>query len=792
MNQSTLERRRSDQKFDLREVFNTFHKYKWSILLITLFTFLVGAYSLYFKPDIYSSTAVIEVKSVAGGTKGSMSEGDFLGGALSGFGSSNVNKDIEILKTFHVNNSVLNKLNFHTRYYVDQGLKKVEIYNFSPIKVTIVTIIDPRIIGRKVKLTPLEDGYQLQVENTFKSKMLHSLFNKEIIEFDDTKIYPYDTSMENDYFELTIEKKDIIDQPVYFQLLTSNREIFEGIKGNLNISQINPDAPLINITYTDTIPERADAYVNAVAESFILQSVAEKTKGNDRIIDFIDNQLSDIKTKLDNSEKKLENYRIENKAIDPTLQGATYIQEMSRIDIELSQNELKEMLMKNLLSFIAKGKNLDAMAPLLMELNDPSTLALITKLQEAQIKEEGLKAEYSSKHPGLIAVRKQIRYIIKKLILNVQNLKSSMSHRNSNLAKLKKSYDKNIESLPTQERILINLRRDYEVSAETYKYLQRKKSENEMIKVAILSDYRVIDNAYHDYRPISPKRALFMVVFLMLGAILGISQAFLRHFMNNKIQNKQDIENLTTLPIYGILPILKQNVIKLEVFKDPKSPFAESYRSLRTNLQFTRKEDQANVILVTSTIAGEGKSTTVANLGAIFQMANYKSIVINLDLRKPTLHHYFEVKNNAGLSTYLSGKNRIGDIIQSTQYKNLDIISSGPIPPNPSELILSDKLDELLDTLKEVYDYIFIDSAPLGLVTDTMHLMQYADTSLIVFRENYAQKSFVSDLNNLVKSHDLKHIGLVLNSVDISTGSYGYGYGYGYGEDDTKKKKKLF
>jgi len=772
-------------EFDLREVFNTFLHYKWSILLITLFTVLMAAYSLYFKPDIYSSSAVIEVKSSAGGTTGNMSGGDFLGGALSGFGSSNVNKDIEILKTFHVNNTVLNKLNFHTRYYVDKGFKQVEIYDNLPIEVKNVTVIDEKIAGFKVKFTPVENGYHLQVENTFKSQILHSLFDKEIIELDDEEIYPYGKLIKNAYFELIVEKKDTISQPLYFVLLTNSRNIFEGMKASLQITQINPDAPIINITYTDTIPSRADAYVNAVAESFIHQSVSEKSKGNDRIIAFINKQLTDIKTKLDNSEKRLEKYRIENKAINPTLQGSTYIRELSNIEIELSQNDLKEMLMQNLLAFVAKGKNLDAMAPLLMELNDPSTLALITRLQEAQIKEEGLKAEYSGRHPGLIAVRKQIQYIIEKIILNIENLKSSMAHRNLNLIKLKKSYDKNIETLPTQERILINLKRDYEVNAETYKYLLQKKSENEMIKVAILSDYRVIDSAYHSSKPISPKRALFLVIFFMVGMILGISQALLRNLMNDKIQNKNDIERLTTIPIYGILPILKQDIIKLEVFKDPKSPFAESYRSLRTNLQFSRKENEANIVLVTSTIAGEGKSTTAANLGAIFQMADYRSIVINLDLRKPTLHHYFNVDNSSGMSTYLSGKNSIGEIIQSTQYENLDVIASGPIPPNPSELILTDKLDKLLNDLKDVYDYIFIDSAPLGLVTDTMHLMQYADTSLIVFRENYAKKSFVTDLNDLVKRHDLKHIGIVINSADISSGSYGYGYGYGYG--DSKK-----
>lgn len=776
----------ADDEINLEEIFKTILKYKWSILFITLVAFILSIVFVYFRTSVYNSSSLIEVKSE---TKGTMREADFLEGALSGFGNANVNKDIEILKTFHVNNAVIDKLNFQTRYYIDEGFKQIEIYDNTPIKISNMSILNNKITWRKVKLTPEKDGFKLQVQNSLQNKILHSLFNKEYIDFTNNEtLYPYNKPIKNKYFELTIEKMSTLDKPIYFVLTNNNRTIFESLKGNLHISQINLDAPLIQISYRDTIPSRANAYVDAVAESFILQSVAEKTKGNDRIIDFIDNQLTDIKQKLDESEKKLENYRIENKAIDPTLQGTTYITELSRIDIELSQNQLKEMLMKNLLAFIKKGENLDAMAPLLMELDDPSTLSLITKLQEAQIKEEGLKAQYSGKHPGLIAVRKQIKYIIKKIILNVKNLKTSILHRNKNLAKLKQSYDDNIASLPTQERILINLKRDYEVRSETYKYLLKKKSENEMIKVAILSDYRIVDPAYNNGRSINPKPIIVLIGSLILGFLMGVGQAVFRNLMNDTIQSKKDITHLTNLPIYGTLPQLTKKVIKLEVFNDTRSPFAESYRSLRTNLQFSRKQNQGNVILLTSTISGEGKSTTVANLGAVFQMANYKSIVINLDLRKPTLHHYFEVDNNLGMSTYLSGNHDREEIIQSTKHKNLDIITSGPIPPNPSELILSNKLGSLIHDLKEVYDYIFIDSAPLGLVADTMQLMQYSDLNLVVFRANYAKKSFITDLNHLIEKHDLKNIGLIINSIDkASAGTYGYGYGYGYGADEDNK-----
>ena len=781
-------RRKSDHKVEeniLKDILLTVSHYKWSILTTALITFLLAFYLLYFKMNIYRSSALIEVKSSA--SKGGMSKGDFLSGAFSGFGSSNVDKDIEILKTFHVNNIVLKKVDFHTRYYINKGLKEVELYPNVPININNLVILNDEIEGYKIEINPVANGFTLQVDNTLKNKIEHFLFNKEITILDDEKVYPFGQPIKTPYFTCIVEKKEIFEEALYFVFNTDNRSIFESIKGSLLIGQINPDAPLIEIAFTDTMPNRANEYVNALAESFIEQSIAEKSKGNNRIISFIEKQLSEIKLKLNDSEAKLEKYRIEYQAIEPSLQARTYITELSKIDIELSQNELKKLLIDNLITFAKEKKDLDSIAPFLMELKDRSTTDLISKLQEAQITEEGLRAQFSSKHPGFIAVRKQISYIKKKLILNIKNLKLSLSHRNKNLLKLKQDYEKKLKSMPTKERTLVNLQRDYQVSSETYKYLLRKKSENEMIKVAVLSDYRIVDYAYNNYVPIAPKRKLFLLVFLMLGFVLGISQAFLRNFLNDKIQGKDDIENRTRLPIYGIIPALKQKMVRLEVYKDTKSPFSESYRSLRTNLQFTRTDNKrGNVILMTSTIAGEGKTTTVANLSAIFQMANYKCIVINLDMRKPALHHYFDVLNTVGMSTYLSGKNNIVDIIQETPFENLNVITSGPIPPNPSELILSDKLEELLTILKEEYDYIFIDSAPMGLVADTMHLMQFADLNLFVFRERYAKKSFITDLNTLIIKHNLKRIGIILNAANFSSSRYGYGYGYGYGEDKKK------
>lgn len=779
-----INRRQSDHTTEenaFKDILLTLKRYKKSILFIILLTFLLTTYFIYFKQNLYRSTALIEVTT----TENTSVPGDFLGSAFSDMGSEKVDKEMEIIKTFYTNNMAIDRIDFHTRQFIDSGFKKLELYKNVPIEIINLKIFDDKITTKQIKIDIKENGFYMSINQSIKTSILNMLFNKETITLNNNTLYKFDEEIKNKYFQGTIKKKNDLHKTIYLNLNTDNRSMYNLITQNLTVAQINPQAPIIKISYDDTIPMRADDYANALIDSFISQSIAEKSTKNDRIIDFINKELIKIKIKLTESEEKLEHYRIKYKAIDPTLQAQNYITELSNVEIQLSQNKLNKILIDNLMSNIKKNQDIDSMAPLLMQLDDKSTLDLITKLQDFQIQEQIIKSQFSSRHPDYLAIKKQIKLVKKKIKLSVKNLKVSVAQNDASLTKLKQAYENNLESLPTQERILLSLKRDHTVSSETYEYLLRKKSENEMIKVGVLSDYRIIDSAYNNGKPIGITPILKIFIGLILGLILGIAQVLIRNFVNDTIKAKEDITNLTNIPIYGTIPFLNQKEIKLEVLKDPKSPFAESYRSLRTNLQFSSKENACTTILISSTIMSEGKSTTSANLGAIFQMANYKSIIINMDLRKPTLHTYFNVQNNLGMSTYLSGKNTINEIIHTTIYPNLDIIPSGPIPPNPSELILSNKMDELIDSLKDIYDYIIIDSAPLGLVTDTMHLMQYTDINLIVVREGYSRKVFITDLNNLIRKHDLKQIGIVINSVDMDAGTYGYGYGYGYGYDES-------
>lgn len=433
-----------------------------------------------------------------------------------------------------------------------------------------------------------------------------------------------------------------------------------------------------------------------------------------------------------------------------------------------------------MINFVKNNYNLDAIAPSISKLGDQSTLSLISKLQAAQLEEETLTQEYTDEYPKLKILRRQIASFHNKIIYNLGSLRKDIEYENNNLLKRKLTYEADMKSLPSKERELVNIKRNYEVKSKMYEYLLKKQAENKILQLATFSNYQIIDPAYSSNRPIKPKRTFIVLLGAMLGLIFGFLLAFIRDSKHSYIKSKEDIEKHTLLPIYGTIPYQKHKKGTIYVNKMAKSPFTEAFRTLRTNIQLNSKQNKGTVILITSTVASEGKSTTSANLATILEMAKYKTILINLDLRKPSLHKFFDIQNDRGISNFLNGECSLEDIIYATEFANLDIIPSGPIPSNPSELILSKQLPTTLKKLREQYEYIIIDTAPIGIVSDTKTLMQYSDLNLIIIREDYAKKEFIQTLELMIEKHKFKNVGLILNASKEKDGEYGYGYSYEY------------
>jgi len=765
------------QEFTFKDVFLIIKRYKWSILFISILSTVLGTSYIYFKPNIYSSYAIIKVKPHIK----SKSE-DLINNTIT-TKSKDITEDITLLKTFKINKQVLKKINFHVQYFINKKFKRIEIHDNVPINIKNINILNGQIIGKRLTLIPKENGFILRYITSYTKQIQHKIFNTKPFSLETETIFPYGKKITTKFFTLRVNKISDFITPIHFVINGEAREIFENIvKKNLKVTQLEKDTSLIKIAYQDTIPARSTLYVNTLIQNFIEHSINNKNRQNSKTLKFIVEELNDIKKELKKSEEKLENYQVSKSIVKPSVQGSLFIKNLSNIEIELSENNLKKKLILNLINFVQNNYNLDAIAPSLSKLGDKSTLQLITKLQDYQLEVDELSLEYTNEHPKLKSLRRQIENIRSKIEFNLKSLRTSIEYQNKSLIERKSSYENELKRLPSQERNLVNIKRNYEVNSRMYEYLLKKEAENKIIQFATLSDYQIVDYAYNSHRPIKNKKLLILLVSTLIGFVFAFLLSLLRNKFNRYIQNQEDLEKLTTLPIYGTIPFQKQKPYSLEVSTNSRSAFTESFRTLRTNLQFLKKpNDLATTILVTSTIAGEGKTTISANLATMFEKAKYKTLLINLDIRKPTLHHFFSINYQEGISTYLNSNNSdVKEIIFATEFANLDIISSGPIVEEPSELILSKRLPLLLEELKTMYEYIIIDTAPIGIVTDTKTIMQYSDLNLIILRENYAREEFVLTIDQMIQQHEFKNVGLLLNASKTEGGEYGYGYSYEY------------
>jgi len=702
---------------------------------------LFAKFYLYFIPSVYESYAIIKVKN---DTKIGDKE-DLIRENLFKTNGAGMVQEMSILQTYQVNYNALKNIDFQVQYFIKDGYRKVELYKNLPIVIDKLTNITTDFNEPYIILTPKESGFTLTSKKYGESEM-----------------YNYDEPIETVYFSATIHQNKIFEDSIYIKINGDRRSIYEDIiKNSLSVDRLDAESNLLVISFKDTIPERANSYVNALIESYINQSIQKKESTNNKILKFLDEQLEKTRAKLEVSEQELRGYQSKNQSINPEVKSKNLFEKLGDIDLRLSEIILKEQLIDNLQKYINNNRNFDAISPTLLEFNDQSTIRLIDALNELYVEEDELKIEFTDSYPRLILIRKRASDIKKKIALNIKNLGVVLNIKHKNLVKQKNKYESILTTLPKKEKKLISFQRSYEVNSKMYTYLLEKKSENELIQVASVSDYETVDKAYASSVPVSPKRSAVLALAAIIGLVLGILIALIRSFTIDKVKTKKDVELLTKLPIYGNIPLYKEKMLTNVTLE-------EAYRKLLMNLQFSKKDDEGNIVLITSPIQGEGKTTTIVSLSAILKNTQYKSIIIDLDMHNPTIHEHFGMQAQySGISTYLSERDNLGNIIFTTNSPNLNIIPSGPTPPNPMELILSPRLEELFNTLKREYDYIFIDTGSFDIAMETFYLMQYSDTNLVVLREDFSRKSSITDLESIMRKKQIKNVGLVLKTAAL-------------------------
>jgi len=763
-----------ESDFELKDLWRIISDYKIFISIVTLTFLIVTAINTYSKPPKYSSYSIIEVKTASNNNKEITNTNDLLQNVFHS-NYKNINKEIEILKTYQINKKVIDIMNFKVQFFIEDRYKKREIYDKEiPIEIKNIKIYDKKIIGKLIKVTLEDNGYHLELE---RPKLIDKILKlkKSKIDINNTGLNPYGKSIETEYFELSLTKLNSRFKTIFFKINGDSRDIYENIiKHNLIIEQLNKDTPLIKISYEDSVPQRTTDYINNLVNIFIEEEKRNKDQKANETLKFIENQLKSVKAKLDNAEKRLRDYKVKNNIINLSSQSQIIIKKLNDIEIEISENRITNILIDTALRAIKKNRDFKSIMAILTKLDNSGIIFTIKNIDELKQKERKLKREYTDRYPELIETRREIAKLKRDLILNIENLKISINQKINSLEREKAMYERKLLTFPKKEIVQINLKSKYDINSQLYLYLLQKREESKMMNVALsaIKDYKIVERAYTPTSSIKQKGVMKTVASTLIGFIVAVILAVIMNILNSRVNSLRDIKRREEWLFSAEIPpssIRDSNKnFEIEVFKNPKSKFTESYRRVRTDLEFILESDKSYIILVTSTIPQEGKNMVVVNLGAIFQLTRFKkSIIVDLDLREPKICKYFDLIGcDIGVSRYLNGQiENIDDIIFKTKEPYLDVIPAGVRPENPSELLISKKLDILFYILKSKgYDYIIVNSPSINVsLPDIITLSRYSHINIFVFRRLVSKKHFIKKIEEIISKYRLKNYVMVIN-----------------------------
>ncbi len=557
---------------------------------------------------------------------------------------------------------------------------------------------------------------------------------------------------------------------------------------------------VISLQLQGTNKNRLVEYLNTTVELLRKNQLDSKNLFATNTISFIDSTLSVMENQIKDAEGELKDFRKGKNVFELEGGGEMLTQKLADFDVQKDAVDRKIRYLNNLKSYLDKSIDFSTLpAPSVASIEDPNILRNVSRLIELSKQREELN--YAVKNGKMFTEFDVEMEAIKKVLLeNISSSKSALlidlNIVNRNILKA----ESEVSVLPEQQQEHLKISRKYNLKDNIYNTFLQKRSEAEIVKAANISDINFIDPAKDVGGGLrGPKTSVNYILALLLGFAIPFLIVFIISLFDNNINSTDDIVKQTKIPIIGVIG-KKSNESNLSVFEKTKSPLAESFRAIRSSLQFLykkQKNDGAKIVMLTSSVSGEGKTFCSINLATVFALSEKKTVIVGLDLRKPRIFGDFKIDNLTGVVNYLIGQKNLDEVIQSTHVPYLDLITSGPIPPNPAELLMGESMKELIEELKLRYDYIILDTPPVGLVSDALELAHYCDATLYVTRQGFTKKGMLSVVNEKHKRGELHNISILFNGFE-NKAKYGYGYGYGYGysyaygesyhEDNTKQK----
>jgi tyrosine-protein kinase Etk/Wzc len=775
------------KKIDIIPLFYKHLNYWYIYLSVLAIGYTVGHYIAKYKHNVYSVSAQLIIKSEA--NSGMLIKNDIFATEKS------INTEISSIKSYSTIQQTLKKLHHNITYKIEGEVQKYELHNNSPFKIFLDTNYN-QLYNTSFIITP-------QTDTTFN---IHTTGGTIRSYSDEAKALGFAPAYqrENILYNTAIEVPNICKftvlrqtniqfqkkNVVYSFSLQTLDQLTRYYLRYLNVYQPDEEASIIKLQLTGELPQKEIDFINELTKNYINRDLQLKNKIAENTVSFINQQLTLVAQQLDSTENKLQAFRNEHHIINIEQRSSSTFSKIEKLNEEKAQLMVKQKYIFYLLEYIKQKDNFDnIIAPSLIGINDPLLTSMIAELQELYAKKRTLEFSVSANNPALVIATKQFNGLYSSLIENIKQINQTNKLILEDLNNKIATTNKLLNQLPEQERELFQIERKHELNDEIYNFLLKNKAEIGIAKAGYSPENKILDCAKLDYlEPISPQRGKEKIKYALIALSIPLTIFSLIFFFDTRIKKINDLTTLLKVPFLG--PITHYlGEAKIPYLDQTQSPLANTIRGIRIKLNYLISEKKHHAFAITSTIPGEGKTFCATNLAISFAHSQKKTILIGADLRKPKLHENFPAKKHVGLSEYLSDNYSLTEVIQTSEQEHLDIILSGAIPPNPTELLGSQKFNELITTLKKSYDIVLIDTPPTALVPDFYEIQKLVDLTIYVFRNNVSKKDFIDHVN----SFDSNKVGVVLNAIKGKKNGYGYGYGYGYGEDLEKKEfiKKL-
>jgi tyrosine-protein kinase Etk/Wzc len=774
---------------NLKEILTPYLR-KWKLIfLFSILGFIFSFIFVKFIEPTYNVSAEVIVKEdenkASGLNAGSMlSELSF---GITGM-SNQVDNEIEIFKSKSLLLKVIKDLNLNIQIYENGNIQDKELFKNSPIKLNFINNQKEDYKNGSFDLTVIDNStFELFDKKTKKQHLCKfgNTVNSSVGKF---IVTPKNISKNN----LSGKEFKIV--------INSNGLIIKKIKKTLKIERINKESNAIFLEYQTKNIDKGINILNSLIKQHSVFAINDKNIVANNTLKFIEERIHYLSKELTNVEQDVFSFKSNNKIFDLNTSAEIFFQNESETQKMILENETQLKLADYIYEFILKNKN-NELLPSNLGITNPAIEQTIQTINSIQLEKNKLAFTSGDKNPIIANLDAQIYNLKKTLKETLYNQRKSLKITNRELLNRNNLLENKLKSAPKQEKDFKEIARQQHIKETLYLFLLQKKEETALALAITTSNTKIIDESSSDGLPIAPNKKLIYILSIFLGALIPITYIYINKLFNNKVQTSEDLSKLDLILI-GNIPLVKSG-FKIIVDKFDRTSLAEAFRLLRTNLNFVlnKNSEKSKTIFVTSTFSSEGKSFVSINLASTLAMTQKKVLLIGLDLRVPKLLEYINLNNNSvvGITNFIIDESiEIQSlIIQSTNLEGVDVISSGDIPPNPAELIMNNRMDLIFDYAKENYDYVIVDTAPVGLVTDTFLLKDLADITLYVVRANVLDKKDLPVLKGIYKNSKLKNISVLLNGVDYESGyGYGKGYGYGYGAQDEltriNKIKKFF